>query len=79
MKDRSQGPFASFVRAFAHALHGTMPICVCKTCVRETDEVVGESGDFSLCDRCHASITSKDGAAVREGTNLLRDYEGGTK
>lgn len=41
------------------------PTLLCKRCVRLTDRVVGKAGDFSLCNRCHASITSKTGVAVR--------------
>jgi len=41
------------------------PELVCDQCRRPHDEVVGRAGDFSLCSRCHASITSKTGVAVR--------------
>jgi len=42
-----------------------MPILVCKTCVRDGDEVIDEAGDFALCDRCGESITRKTGVGVR--------------
>jgi hypothetical protein len=64
---------ASFVRSLLHILSPSMPICVCMTCVLPTDEVIATAGDFSLCDRCRASITSKTGLAVR-----LRQPKGGT-
>jgi NAD-dependent SIR2 family protein deacetylase len=64
-RPRHQTSFASLVRGFLHALHGRMPVMVCNGCVRPTDEALSASGDFSLCDRCGASITSKTGVAVR--------------
>jgi hypothetical protein len=60
-----QTPLGSFVRSLLHAFEPRMPILVCKPCLRDDDEVVGEAGDLSLCDRCMASITSKTGLAVR--------------
>ena len=57
--------FASFVRSLIHAIAPSMPICVCMSCVLPTDEVIATAGDYSLCDRCRASITSKTGLAVR--------------
>jgi len=41
-----------------------MPVCVCKRCVRPTDKIVGPAGDFSVCERCSKSITSRDGVSV---------------
>lgn len=61
-------PLGSFVRSILHAIHPGMPILVCKTCVREDDEIIGEAGDFSVCDRCTASVTSKTGVGVRKRT-----------
>jgi hypothetical protein len=58
-------PFASFVRSMMNLLSPRFPVCVCFSCVRPTDEVVATAGDFSLCDRCRASITSESGLAVR--------------
>jgi hypothetical protein len=40
--------------------------CVCTTCVRPGDVVVGPSGDFSVCGRCRESITSKTGKTIRK-------------
>lgn len=40
-------------------------IMVCEACLKPEDRIVGESGDFSICDRCHASITSRTGVAIR--------------
>ena len=59
-------PFASFIRTALHALHGRMPITVCLEHVEAGDEVLHAGGDYSICDRCGASITSKTGVAVRE-------------
>ena len=62
---KHQTPLASFVRSLVHALAPRMPICVCIGCVLPGDEVMQTAGDYSLCDRCRASITSKTGVAVR--------------
>jgi hypothetical protein len=56
---------ASLLRQLIHAFAPRMPICVCAACVLPTDEIVATAGDFSLCDRCRASITSATGVAVR--------------
>jgi hypothetical protein len=64
-----QTPIGSFVRSFLHWLSPSMPILVCSGCYnRTTDEPVGPAGDFSVCDRCKASITMKTGLAVRRKT-----------
>jgi hypothetical protein len=55
------------MRSLLNALHARMPLLVCRDkCERSDDERVGESGDFAICDRCGASITSKTGIAVRK-------------
>jgi hypothetical protein len=64
-KQLHETPFASLVRRVLNALHGRMPITVCSECVQTTDEVLHAGGDFSICDRCNKSITSKTGVAVR--------------
>ena len=46
------------------ALHGGTE-CVCNRCLRATDTVRGNAGDFSVCSRCRASITSRTGKAIR--------------
>jgi len=43
------------------------PICVCRSCVHASDKMLGPAGDFSICERCQASITSKTGCTVRAG------------
>jgi hypothetical protein len=58
-------PIGSFLRSLLHAIHPGMPILVCMSCIREGDEIVGEAGDFSVCDRCTRSITSKTGLSVK--------------
>ena len=39
--------------------------CVCLPCLRADDVRMGQAGDFSVCVRCRASITSKTGACIR--------------
>lgn len=48
----------------ARPLVGRTTICVCIACTRPADEVVDTAGDFSLCDRCGASITRETGRSV---------------
>lgn len=54
----TQELFASLLRGF--------PIVLCKPCLHPSDEEVGVAGDFGVCDRCQASVTSKTGITVRE-------------
>lgn len=59
-------PIASFVRSVLHAVSARMPILVCVGCVAPTDEVLEvPCGDYAICDRCQASITSTMGVCVR--------------
>jgi hypothetical protein len=46
-----------------NAIHGIA--LVCPDCLRATDNVRGPAGDFSLCERCGASITSVTGKTIR--------------
>ncbi len=52
------------ISALLHALAGRAPLCVCRACVRPKDELAGPAGDYALCHRCGASITSRDGVSV---------------
>jgi hypothetical protein len=59
-----RGAFASAIRVAVLILRGGRPVCVCSACQRDDDDVIGKAGDFSLCERCKASITSKTGVTV---------------
>jgi len=47
-------------------LFGLPTVNVCLRCVRDSDERVGQAGDYSLCARCRCNITSVTGFQVRE-------------
>ena len=65
-KKLHQTPLGSFVRSLLHRISPSMPINVCLPCYNKiTDVPIGPAGDFSVCDRCTESITSKTGLAVR--------------
>lgn len=61
--------FDAFVQAFRNAI--LVQMVVCKECVRPADTVEGPAGDFSLCERCEKSITSKTGHVITNGSRRL--------
>jgi len=61
-------PIGSFVRMFLHGFNPRMPILVCKPCLLHDDEVLCPAGDFSVCDRCKESITSKTGFTIQRSS-----------